>query len=153
MAVNKGNYMGEYEVNTSPTFEYMQGTNGLGISEQLASQTLNILANVCRKDNDKWWHDPHTQEPIKRNKGELLMLMVSEIAEAMEGERKDLMDTHLPHRKMVEVELADLLIRTFDYAAEHGLDLGGALVEKRRYNAQRKDHTFEERSKSNGKRF
>ena len=37
------------------------------------------------------------------------MLIVSEIAEAMEGERKDLMDDKLPHRKMAEVELADAL--------------------------------------------
>ncbi|XUM19805.1 hypothetical protein ACRAVF_19255 [Bradyrhizobium oligotrophicum S58] len=41
------------------------------------------------------------------------MLIVSEIAEAMEGERKSLMDDHLPHRKMVEVELADTLILHF----------------------------------------
>lgn len=50
---------------------------------------------------------------------EKMQLISTEIAEATEGERKDLMDDHLPHRKMAEVELADALIRT--------LDLGGRL--------------------------
>ncbi len=40
----------------------------------------------------------------------------------MEGERKDLMDDKLPHRKMAEVELADALIRIFDYAGAYGYD-------------------------------
>jgi len=58
-----------------------------------------------------------------RNKGELLMLCVSELAEAMEGHRKDKMDDKLPHRKMAEVELADFLIRAFDMAGGLELDL------------------------------
>ena len=35
----------------------------------------------------------------------------------MEGARKDLMDTHLKHRSMMEVELADAIIRIFDLAS------------------------------------
>lgn len=81
------------------------------------------------------------------------MLIVSEIAEAMEGERKNLMDDKLPHRRMAEVELADALIRIFDYAGGFGYDIGGAFVEKMLYNASRKDHTAEERLKENGKKF
>ena len=85
--------------------------------------------------------------------GELLMLIVSEISEAMEGERKDLMDDKLPHRKMAEVELADALIRIFDYAGAYGLDLGGAFTEKMEYNAKREDHTVEARRGEHGKKF
>jgi NTP pyrophosphatase (non-canonical NTP hydrolase) len=81
------------------------------------------------------------------------MLIVSEVAEAMEGVRKDLMDDHLPHRKMVVVELADVLIRVFDYCGEHNLDIGGALMEKRNYNTARKDHSYAARSKPNGKKW
>lgn len=81
------------------------------------------------------------------------MLIVSEVSEAMEGERKDVMDTHLPHRKMAEVELADILIRVFDYAHAHGYDLDGAFAEKMQYNATRVDHSIEARQQPNGKKF
>ncbi len=49
-----------------------------------------------------------------------LQLVSSEIAEATEAERKDLMDDHLPHRKGGEVELADALIRMLDLAGRYG---------------------------------
>lgn len=114
---------------------------------------LNDYAAQCRVDNDKWWHDLYTGEKLVRNKGELLMLMVSEIAEAMEGERKNLMDDKLPHRRAVEVELVDTLIRIFDYAGEYNLDLQGAYEEKKAYNNTRKDHTAEARKLDNGKKF
>lgn len=114
---------------------------------------LNRLAFQCRQDNDKWWKNPATHEPLVRNRAELLMLVVSEIAEAMEGERKNLMDDKLPHRPMAEVELADALIRIFDYAGGFGYDIGGAFVEKTLYNQNRKDHSNEERLKANGKKF
>lgn len=115
--------------------------------------TLNELAKDCHAANQHWWHDPRTGERLQRNKGEMLMLMVSEISEAMEGERKNLMDDHLPHRRMAEVELADVLIRLFDYAGAYGYDLDGAVAEKRAYNANRADHKAEARLAPGGKAF
>ncbi len=115
--------------------------------------SLNDWAAICRTAADKWYRDPTTGEKIQRNVGECLMLMVSEIAEAMEGHRKGLMDDKLPHRTMFEVEIADLLIRTFDLAGEHGLDLDGAVREKMRFNAARQDHTNESRLAHGGKRY
>jgi NTP pyrophosphatase (non-canonical NTP hydrolase) len=117
------------------------------------SNSLNDYSRQSHHDNIQWWIDLDTGAPLDRNKGELLMLMVSEIAEAMEGERKDLMDDKLPHRKMVEVELADALIRIFDYAGAFGLDLEGAYQEKRLYNAERADHKIEARKAAGGKKF
>lgn len=85
---------------------------------------LNALAEEIHVENAKWWVDLYTGEPIERNKGEALMLIVSEIAEAMEAERKSLMDSHLPHRRGAEVELADAVIRILDAAKGFGIKIG-----------------------------
>lgn len=114
---------------------------------------LNDYSSLCRSAADRWYHCPITGELIQRNHGEQFMLMVSEIAEAMEGDRKSLMDDHLPHRRMVEVELADALIRIFDFAGENNLDLEGALHEKLLYNVRRHDHTHEARLAEGGKKW
>lgn len=111
-----------------------------------------------------WWRDAKTGEDhIALIHGETyfgkalvaqkLMLIVSEVSEAMEGHRKGLNDDKLPHRLMVEVELADALIRIADLAGALGLDLGGAVVEKLAYNAQRADHKIESRIASGGKAY
>jgi hypothetical protein len=62
-----------------------------------------------------WWDNPD------RCLLECVQLIVTEVAEATEGARKNLMDDHLPHRKMEEVELADALIRTLDLGGKMGL--------------------------------
>jgi len=61
-----------------------------------------------------WWDD------LDRCMFQTLQLVSTEFAEATEGERKDLMDDHLPHRKMGEVELADALIRVLDLGGRYG---------------------------------
>lgn len=113
---------------------------------------LNEMAKHVHAANQKWWTDADGNR-ISRNKGELLMLMVSELAEAMEGERKNLPDDKLPHRKMAEVELADTIIRILDYAAGFEYDLDGAFKEKMAFNAVRVDHTHEARAQANGKKW
>lgn len=114
---------------------------------------LNVLAARVHKANEKWWVDLKTGERINRNVGELLMLAVSELAEAMEGHRKDLMDDKLPHRKMFEVEIADCVIRLLDISAGMGLDLGAAFEEKMAFNAVRADHQTEARLAEGGKKY
>ncbi len=103
-----------------------------------------------------WWHDQKTGEPTIDNPmcfSQKLMLIVSELAEAMEGDRKSLPDDKLPHRPMREVELADALIRIFDTAGAYGMDLGGALFEKMIFNAKRPDHKPENRAAAGGKAY
>ena len=114
---------------------------------------LNDYAAECHHANRKWWQDPATGKPIERNKGELIALIHSELSECLEGVRKGLPDDKLPHRPMEEVELADTLIRIFDYAGGFGLDLNGAYLEKMAFNARRADHTHEQRLKDGGKKF
>lgn len=97
--------------------------------------------------------DLDTGLPLERNVGEMLMLVVSELAEAMEGHRKGLRDDKLPHRLALEVELADALIRILDLAEGLKLDLAGAYVEKMAYNATRLDHTVEARKAAGGKKY
>jgi len=117
------------------------------------SRAINILAAKVHEANAKWWVDLNTGQPLKRNVGELLCLVHSELSEAMEGHRKGLNDDKLPHRSMFEVELADAMIRILDIAAGFNLDLGGAYVEKMAFNAVREDHKHEARLAEGGKKY
>lgn len=133
------------------------------------------LIGVCHGLHNRlgWWRNLHTGEAMQfdyfaqlkdwidrdkpmsptRNIGELLCLIHSEISEAMEGARKGLFDDKLHRRCMLEVELADAVIRIFDMAGGLRLDLAGAIAEKLAYNAQRADHKPENRSAPGGKAF
>jgi NTP pyrophosphatase (non-canonical NTP hydrolase) len=114
---------------------------------------LNALVARVHKSSKKWWIDLETGAPKNRNVGEMLMLTVSELAEALEGHRKNLPDEKLPHRSAFEVELADALIRLLDIAGGLKLDLGGAFEEKMAYNAVREDHKLEARRSVTGKKY
>lgn len=125
---------------------------------QFIEQAAQVLQVACHGDADAagWWTDRTNGARINWNPlcfSNKLMLIVSELAEAMEGDRKDIPDTHLPHRPMREVELADAVIRIFDLAGGFGLDLPGALVDKMAYNRVRADHSLQARSAVGGKAY
>lgn len=129
------------------------------------------LVDICHglADEAGWWKEPKTgidlKETVNNPTGVIdkllgpalvaqkLCLIHSEVSEAMEGHRKNLMDDKLPHRKMIEVELADAVIRIMDLAGAMNLDLGGALVEKLVFNTQRPDHKPENRAADGGKGY
>jgi len=125
---------------------------------QLA-KVLNALTYKIHSDNVKvgWYKEVEGVDKeskfVKLFVGSKIALIHSEVSEALEGYRKGLNDDHLPSRKMVEVELADTLIRIFDLAGYLELDLGGAVMEKLKYNSNRADHKLENREKQNGKSF
>jgi hypothetical protein len=114
---------------------------------------LNALRDLVHEQSINWWKDPATGEPIDRNVGELLMLAVSELSEAMEGHRKNLMDDKLSSHKMFEVEIADCLIRLLDMAGGLGINIGSIVAQKIIYNMYREDHKIEQRLAPNGKRY
>lgn len=123
------------------------------IGHNVHAVAINRMVRVCGELSKKWYHDPATGQRRPFNVPEKLMLIVSEIAEALEGHRKNLQDDHLPDRKMLEVELGDGVIRIFDLAAQLELDLGGAIVEKLIYNVTRADHKPEARMAEGGKQY
>ncbi|RWC28194.1 MAG: hypothetical protein EOS70_27750 [Mesorhizobium sp.] len=106
-----------------------------------------------RESRAAGWYKNADGTEKERNVPEMLALIHSEISEALEGFRKNLMDDKLPHRKMVEVELADAIIRIGDLAGFLRLDVGTAMLEKMEYNRSREDHKIEARGKQGGKAF
>lgn len=122
-------------------------------TEDHTSFLINHIAENIHAANAHWWVPVSTDVTGLPNIPEKMALIHSEVSEALEGHRKSLPDDHLPHRPMVEVELADAVIRIFDLAAYLKLDIGGAMVEKIAYNKTRADHKLENRLKPGGKKY
>ena len=122
--------------------------------EKLAHDGIVAAMHLVRKTSVEagWYTDLATEKPIVRNFGELVALMHSELSEAMDAHRKDLMDDKLTHRNGVEVEFADCILRILDAAAAFDLDVAGALIEKNRFNSVRADHKLEAR-RNGGKKY
>jgi NTP pyrophosphatase (non-canonical NTP hydrolase) len=102
------------------------------------------LKELCEKahanSRDKGWYDvPHD----KRNIGEMLMLIVTEVAEAMEDYRDGNMWEAIPNEDPpgkptgFVSEIADIVIRIGDLCGYLGIDLDGAVQRKMAYNATR----------------
>ena len=70
---------------------------------------MGLQSRIYNQNKELGWHD----EP--RSYNTFACLFHSELSEAMEGLRKGLKDDKLKHYPMFQVELADFVIRCFDY--------------------------------------
>jgi NTP pyrophosphatase (non-canonical NTP hydrolase) len=118
---------------------------------------INDAVDKCHKASYDagWWNDSNGTD-LRTNEMCFAMKVVlihSELSEAIEGDRKDTMDSHLPQYDTRAVELADAFIRLCDLAGAYNIDLGTIVVDKMAYNATRKDHTKEAWESTNGKGY
>ena len=129
-------------------------------------ENVDFLVETCHdaSRNAGWWHDLKLDIDLREEAcrgsrfgkalvAEKLCLIHSEVSEAMEGHRKDMVDEKLPEFDAITVELADACIRIFDLAGALGLHLGDALAAKMAYNATREDHKIENRAEAGGKAY
>jgi len=117
-----------------------------------AGDDIDAAVKLVHQLNEDWWIDLETGEKKQRNVGEALMLIVTELAEAMEGYRRGLQSDHLPEYSALEEELADTVIRILDLAGGLGLRLGEAVAAKLIYNLTRPDHDLAARRAEGGKK-
>ena len=113
------------------------------------SEDIRFLRSMCAdcpKEQERL--DAMINRLAKRNLGEQIALMHSELSEALEWERKNpgAPSDHIPGFTGLEEEFADVLIRIFDTSAQRKLRLGEAVLAKMAFNATRPH-------KHGGKRF
>ena len=77
-----------------------------------------------------WWPDDKTT----RNVAEQIALMHSELSEALEGYRNHVKQGE---KGYIGEELADTIIRIFDFCEGMGIDIVGEVIKKHHYNKTR----------------
>lgn len=117
-----------------PMFEAYKEFRSMMELRPVPAPKEGILNGLCKEavetsKSKGWKHD---------NDGQAIALMHSELSEALEAMRKpDRKDEHLPHLDPVGLELADVLIRVFDFCGARGIDLDTCVKEKMAYNKNR----------------
>jgi NTP pyrophosphatase (non-canonical NTP hydrolase) len=102
---------------------------------------IKRLVDICHKIAIKkgFWgdtginkktHNTYVAFPTQRNDGEMLMLIVSELGEALEALRHN----NIPH---FEEEIADTFIRLFDLCGGKNIDIENRIKEKIKKNIKR----------------
>lgn len=102
----------------------------------LEEMTLLELQTKIHQQNKEmgWWDSP-------RSFSTFVCLFHSELSEAMEGDRRNLMDDHLPEYEMFWVEVADFVIRCLDWLGHeqhqtYGFDILEHITSKTDFLAQ-----------------
>ena len=96
------------------------------------------VTSSYKNAKDHGWHDE------KRTIGDLICLMHSELSEALEEHRNGHLPTEVYYNEAkpekpegIPVELADCVIRIFDFCGLYGIDLESILKLKMEYNQTR----------------
>lgn len=128
----------------------MTETKMLSFVQQFTKVQAMVHATAREKG---WWDDCIVQMPPRpaedlqprtvfqanrRNFGESVALMHSELSEGLEWKRNgDGQSDHIPEFSGVEEEFADVIIRIMDHAEANNLNVAGAVVAKAMFNQQR----------------
>jgi NTP pyrophosphatase (non-canonical NTP hydrolase) len=86
---------------------------------------------------DKGFWDGEIHDGVRRNTGEMIALMHSELSEALEGDRKPHSDKHCPEFDNLAVEMADCVIRIMEFCHARDIPVAPALLAKARANCAR----------------
>lgn len=114
-------------------------------------EELTKLSRQIHQANvESGWWDQADNPLIVATK---IALIHSEVSEALEGDRKGLMDDHLPQHTMLACECADIFIRLADLCGYLKIDIGAIVRDKLEYNAKRADHKPENRKARGGKKY
>lgn len=119
-------------------------------SSEMAYIDEAVLSVHHASESAGWWERGKDDKYVLGTK---LALVHSEVSEALEGLRKGHADDHLPQYPCEHVEIADAVIRLFDYAGARNIPLGEIMGAKMTYNAQRADHKAANRQQAGGKAF
>ncbi len=131
----------------------MKQLNAMSLTEEEEAQAIKSVNQLADYINEwarqkGFWNfslppTPDGEEPgikipsshylVKSTK---LMLVVTELAEGVEGIRKPVLSQLANYTNEAE-EVADAIIRLLDYAGNYGLDIGGAIMAKMAVNEGR----------------
>lgn len=138
---------------------YLDGIGTLTADGQTVVEKgfVTMQMAVTINNHQKGWRSGDL-EPQRRNFGELIALLHSEVSEALEAyrdgipvsrvlyenplDKADLVKSFISHGELakpvgVASELADVIIRVLDMADEWDIPLVQALIEKHRFNQSR----------------
>jgi NTP pyrophosphatase (non-canonical NTP hydrolase) len=98
-------------------------------------ESFNAIAEVMAEDSAKQGFNEHYDNPLYIPTK--IMLVVTELAEGIEGHRKGEKDQHLPKYESLTVEMADAVIRLMTLAGEGRIPLAQAIIDKMQFNRTR----------------
>lgn len=130
---------------TRKTVERTQGIVNYYDHAHVANTALPELVKLDIRETQKLVHETAREkgwwEEEERNFGELMMLAVTELAEAFEDWRngRSVTEVYFEGQKPcgIPIEFADVFIRLMDNCEKFGIDLASAIHLKMLYNATR----------------